>query len=414
VVPNLAVARVDLNFLNASKVFAHIDLILGRVTRSILNSDSELMINTFSSRAHDFSAAKILQVAALLLVMSISACADGYVQFRPAVDKQRALAEDVEIIVLDSNNIGDFTKPARGHRATELPNGRNWSYTVGVGDVLSVIVFDHPELTLPAGPQRTAAESGFQVASDGTLTYPFIGEVRASGRSVGQIRGEIAQRLSNFIPDPQVEVRIAAYNSQAVVVSGEVKAPNRQPLTSVPLSLIEAINAAGGFSEDADLRDVTVQRGGRVFNVDVQGFLAAGMTQNNPILRNSDVVNVPRRRAEEAYLLGEIMRPDVVDLSREPVTLIQAVTRRGGLQQVRADARGVLVFREHQNKTRVFQLDATVPAGLLLGTRFVLEPGDVVYVLRSPIQRWNDTIARLLPSVQGARALDDTIVRIAD
>lgn len=57
--------------------------------------------------------------------------------------------------------------------------------------------------------------------------------------------------------------------------------------------------------------------------------------------------------------------------------------------------------------TRVFQLDTSVPSGLLLGTRFVLEPGDVVYVLRSPLQRWNDTIVRLLPTVQAVRSVDD-------
>jgi polysaccharide biosynthesis/export protein len=54
----------------------------------------------------------------------------------------------------------------------------------------------------------------------------------------------------------------------------------------------------------------------------------------------------------------------------------------------------------------VFQLDTSNPAGLLLGTRFVLEPSDVVYILRSPLQRWNDTISRLLPSVQALQAAE--------
>lgn len=347
-------------------------------------------------------------VMAAVFMMGISACSDGYVNFPISEQGQRSLGEDVEVIELSSRNINDFTKPVRGHQTTQLPSGRNWTYTVGAGDILSVIVFDHPELTLPAGPQRSAAESGFQVASDGTITYPYIGSIRASGRSVGQIRADLSQRLANYIPDPQVEVRIAAYNSQSIVVSGEVEAPNRQPLTSVKLSLIEAINAAGGFSDDADPREVSVQRGGRIHSVDVAGFLEGGLTQNNPILRNGDVVNVPRRRAEEAYLLGEIAQPDVVDLSRQNITLVQAITRRGGLQQPRANARGVLVFRAHgNNTTRVFQLDTSVPSGLLLGTRFVLEPGDVIYVLRSPLQRWNDTISKILPTAQAVITADD-------
>jgi polysaccharide export outer membrane protein len=132
--------------------------------------------------------------------------------------------------------------------------------------------------------------------------------------------------------------------------------------------------------------------------------MQGGLTQNNPILRNGDVVNVPRRRAEEAYLLGEIGRTTTIDLSIEPVTLTQAITRAGGPVLPRADARGILVFRNHGDNVRVFQLDVSNPTGLLLGTLFVLEPGDVVYVLRSALQRWNDTIARIIPTVNAIRA----------
>lgn len=341
----------------------------------------------------------------ILALLSLVACADGYVSFPTSAEGQEALGDDVEVIVLDRDNITDFTRPARGYRATQLPAGRQWTYRVGPGDILSVIVFDHPELTLPAGPQRTAEETGFQVATDGTITYPFIGSIQAGGRPVEQIRADISQRLASVIPDPQVDVRVAAHNSQAVVVAGEVGQPNRQPLTAVPLTLIAAINAAGGFTDNADPRSVSVQRGGQIHHVDVEGFLEGGLSRNNPVLRDGDVVNVPRRRAEEAYLLGEVSRPDVMDLSREPITLTQAITRLGGLQQQRANARGVLVFRETGERMRVFQLDTSRPDGLLLGTRFVLEPGDVVYILRSPLQRWNDTISRLLPTV---RAIDTT------
>lgn len=353
-----------------------------------------------------------------VLTLGLGACSDGYLEFPITAEAQRSLGDDVEVIVLDATNIDAYTRPARGFDGTALPGGRQWTYLAGPGDILSVIVFNHPELTLPAGAQRTAAESGFQVGSDGTFTYPYIGQVQAGGRPVDQIRSDIAQRLREFIPDPQVDVRVADYNAQAVVVSGEVGSPNRQELTAVPLTLIEAINAAGGFAPTADRRRVSVQRGGRLYHVDVEGFLAAGLRQNNPVLRNGDVINVPRRRAEEAYLLGEIADPDVMDLSLEPITLTQAVARQGGLQQARADARGVLVFRRQTARqgevlrvwTRVFQLDVTQPAGLLLGTRFVLEPSDVVYVLRSPLQRWNDTISRLLPTAQAygaAQTLSD-------
>jgi polysaccharide biosynthesis/export protein len=338
-------------------------------------------------------------LSVLILPLFLLACSDGYTSFPLTPEAQDSLDDSVDVITLDASNIRSFSREARVPQVTTLPATTGWSYRIGVGDILSVIVFNQPELTMPAGPQRSASESGFQVGQDGSFSYPFIGSVLARGRSVEAIRTEIATRLADFIPDPQVDVRVASFNAQAVVVTGEVKTPNRQALRAVPLTLIEAANAAGGFTDAADMRAVTVQRGGRLHQVDVEGFLQAGIAQNNPVLLDGDVVNVPRRRAEEAYLLGEVAKPDIVDLSREQITLTQAITRRGGLNTGRANARGVLVFRAYDSLTRVFILDTSNPEGLLLGTRFVLEPGDVVYVLRSPLQRWNDTITRLLPTV---------------
>lgn len=345
-------------------------------------------------------------VVLVAVFLAVAACNDGHVYFPVNEEGQAAQLEEVEIIRLDSSNIGSFTRPSRGHSTTALPAGGVWNYTVGAGDILNIIVFDHPELTLPAGPQRSAEESGFRVQADGTFFYPFIGQVQASGRPLEQIREDLTRRLSEFIPSPQLEVRVAAFNSQSVVVTGEVGQPNRQAVTTVPLSLIAAINAAGGLKETADTRAVSVQRGGRSYSVDLEGFFAGGITRNNPVLRDGDVVHVPRRRSEEAYVLGEVSRPNVMDLSLEPITLTQAVTRLGGLDNVRADARGVFVFRQHNGQMRVFQLETDSPAGLVLGTRFVLEPGDVVYVVRSPLQRWNDTISRLLPTVQAVAAAE--------
>lgn len=338
---------------------------------------------------------------------ALTACTDGFVSFPVTKDAQKSLGDDVEIIRLDAGNIASFSSPAQGHQTASIPSVQNWDYKVGVGDILTVIVFDHPELTVPAGPQRSAEESGFRVQSDGTFFYPFIGQVQARGRAPEEIRAEVTERLAEFIPSPQIEIRVAAFNSQSIVVAGEVEAPNRQPLTTVPLTLIEAVTAAGGMTDTADGRRVSIQRGGTRYSVDLAGYLDSGIGQNNPVLRSGDVVNVPRRKASEAYLLGQVQRPDVIDLSKEPVTLTQALTRQGGLNEGRADARGVFVFRNRKpGVITVFQLQTDDPTGMLLGTSFVLEPSDVVYIVRSPLQKWNDAISGLLPTVRAVTAVD--------
>ena len=233
-----------------------------------------------------------------------------------------------------------------------------------------------------------------------------MGQVQAAGRAPEQIREELQTRLAEFIPDPQLEVRVAAFNSQAIVVTGEVETPNRQPLTNVPLTLLEAVNAAGGLTEDADSARVTLQRRGKTYNINFDTFLRGGRLTNNPILINGDTISVSRRRPMDAFVLGEIVAPATVDLSEDDISLTQAVTRQGGLADVRADARGVFVFRNHGNAINVYQLDTSSPTGFVLGTKFMLAPNDVVFVTRSPLGRWNDTISAILPTISVAGGLD--------
>lgn len=341
---------------------------------------------------------------AFVIVLGIASCSEGFVEFPVTSDQQKTEIENVAIVRLDATNIESFSQPARGYVVSGLPVGKALDYIIGPGDLLNVIVFDHPELMLPVSQLGAAGDSGFYVHADGSFNYPYIGLVEAGGRTARDVRVEVAERLSNFIPSPQVEVRVTAFNSQRVIVAGEVKVPNSQAIALTPTTLITAINAAGGMTETADTRAVSLQRGGRLYTIDLAGFLNAGLEQNNPMLRAGDIVTVTRRRAQEAYLLGQISKPAAIDLSQEPITLTQAITRQGGLNETRADARGVFVFRLVDSQMTVFQLEILAPTGLVLGTRFVLEPADVVYVVRSPLSRWNDTISRLLPTVTATRA----------
>jgi len=349
-----------------------------------------------------------LFLVTLFLASCDSAQTDFPVRTEAVQTEAEKMTNNVAVVRLTADNVDAFSTPRNlaGPRTT-MSSPAQWRYHVGPGDVLDIIVYDHPELTTPAGTNRTPLESGLRVDADGFFYYPYIGKVPAKGRTPDEIRSSMMQRLDAYIRDPQVEVRVVGYNAQAVSVTGEVKQPKREALTDAPLTLLDAINGAGGLTDLADPRAVTVRRGGRSYTVDMQAFLEQGISANNPVLINGDVVSVPRVQPQEAYLLGQIVTPGTIDLTRENVTLTQALTRVGGLREERADARGVFVFRDTPKGINVYQLVATEPTAFLTGTRFILHPQDVVYVTTAPLSKWNRLISNLLPSVISARTLSD-------
>jgi polysaccharide export outer membrane protein len=270
--------------------------------------------------------------------------------------------------------------------------------------VLSITVWDHPELTLPAGPQRSQLESGSTVNENGNIFYPYLGEVRVVGRLVADVQRGLAERLAEYIPDPQIEVKIAAFNAQKIVVTGAVIAPQSMKITNIPLSLLEAVNAAGGMSERADSRRVTIRRGRDNHVVDLYAFLENGSAGGNPILRGGDIVNVPAASPRQAYILGQISSPGVIDLGFDSISLTEAITQQGGLNETSADAKGIFVFRNHISGIDVYQLDASTPLAFVLATKFTLFPDDVIYIVSDPAAKWNRIISQLIPTITAVRS----------
>lgn len=342
----------------------------------------------------------------LMCAVLLTGCSEAMTTFPTKAEDQAALPAHVNIVRVSSQNIGDYNKSFRRYHRASVPATGNWSYMIGVGDVISVMVFEHPELSLNQTNSTNDKLSGFEIQADGTFHFPFIGDIVAAGSSVQSVRQEVSQKLRAYINEPQVDVRILEFNSQNIVVSGEVGAPNRQSLTTVPLTLLQAVNAAGGWSENADISHITLRRKGRAYSVDLRGFLEANMAGNNPVLHAGDVIHVPERENQEAFVMGETIRNEAIDVTSELVTLTEAVNEAGGPSKVRSDARGIFVFRYAGGKMNVYQFDTTSPEGWLLGTKFTLAPQDVVFLTRSPLQHWNDTITQLLPTVSAISSLE--------
>ena len=202
-------------------------------------------------------------------------------------EEAESLPDVVKVHTINTRILQASEEPAAQPAPVLLQEPEDYDYQVGLGDVLQITVWDHPELTIPAGSMRSPSESGNWVHNDGTIFYPYVGKIKVEGLRVTEIRDLIAERIAEYIEDPQVDVTIAAFRSQKVYVSGEVKQPGAYPVTNVPLRLLDAVNASGGLTEFSDWTDVSLTRDGNEYSLSLRAPYQAGNPSHNVLLRPS-------------------------------------------------------------------------------------------------------------------------------
>ncbi len=277
----------------------------------------------------------------------------------------------------------------------------DYQYRIGPQDVLTVTVYDHPELTIPAGEFRPADTAGHLVAPDGNIFFPYVGLVKAVGRTLEDIRLEITERLAKYIENPQLDVKVAAFRSQKVMVVGEVRQPGVLPITDVPLTVLEAISRVGGGSPEADLQNVIVTRQGELHKLDLQSLYDVGDLSQNLLLRDGDVVHVPDRNRNRIYVLGEVVKPATYAMNKGRMNLAEAIGLSEGFDRLTSDPSEVYVIRGELKQPSIYRLDASSADALLLATQFPLQPQDVIYVSSTTLTRWNRVMSQILPTIQG-------------
>ena len=278
-------------------------------------------------------------------------------------------------------------------------------YTVAPYDVLQVTVWDHPELTTPAGQLlRTTDENSVQngnvVAPDGTMFYPYVGVVKVAGLTLAQIRELLTQRLASVLTRPQLDVRVSTFRGRKVQITGEVLQPSSMPLTDVPLRVQDAIAFARGFVPEADPGNVTLSREGKLYHLDLLALYEGGQTSQNWLLHDGDVINVGDRNQNRVFVLGEVKLQQAKPMVKRRMTLAEAMGDSGWFDPLAANESAIYVIRGNYQAPSIFHLDASSPDALLLAAQFQLRPRDIVFVSANAISRWNRVMAQILPTAQ--------------
>ncbi|GAB7522205.1 polysaccharide biosynthesis/export family protein [Paraburkholderia sp. 2C] len=340
-------------------------------------------------------------------------------------------APTYDVRVIDAQLVVEQAKFTAAMAPPPLPPSQytlqDYVYHVAPQDILGVTVWNHPELTTQSGtslstggnttqtissvlqqPYTTALPGqadpfGQTVSPDGTIFFPFVGRIRAAGKTTSQIRDELSIGLRPFIKDPQVDVRVLAFRSQRVEVTGEVKTPGPLAISDVPLKLVDAITRSGGTNPDADLQRVRLTRNKKLYILNADAMLDRGDTSQDVLLQPGDVLNVPDRTDSRIFVMGEVKSPATLSMLKGRFTIADALTGAGGILDTDANPRQIFVMRgmrDNPTSPQIFRLDMTQPDAVMLSSQFQLQPLDVVYVGTAAGATFNRMIQQILPALQ--------------
>lgn len=323
----------------------------------------------------------------LCLVMSICACSTANSYIVPTTSRTMGAA--------------DLAKMEAEKLEVPPPPSDPGPYRLGPEDTLQVRDLDHPDL-FTGDRDDTLGMHLFSVQSDGLLALPMVGDILAEGKTVTELQTVLNSAYTKFIREPSISVRVVKYSSQKIYVLGQVNVPGAYPYDG-RIAVLDALGAAQGVSERADLLGSYVVRDGQVVPVDLYALLRKGDMQHNIPLAGGDLIQIADAKERKVYVLGEVRKPGVFPMGSEPLRLIDAISMAGGLDLVTAKKGNILLVRGGYVDPAVYKLDLSDVMSLT-GTETLLEPGDRVYATATGLTNWSRIMSQILPFLQGGES----------
>jgi polysaccharide export outer membrane protein len=293
-----------------------------------------------------------------------------------------------------------------------LGEGQAIGSTIGRGDVLEIAIWEAPPAALfgAAGGDPRLSSSGAtargtslpeqMVDSDGRIVVPFVGSVQAAGHTPQDIAREITARLAGKAHQPQTIVRLARNANATVTVVGDVGGSARVPLTAKGERVLDVLASAGGARQAVGKTVVQITRGQQTSTMPLESVIRD--PRQNVILQPDDVMTV-LFQPYSFVALGATNRNEEVPFEATGVTLAQAMGRVAGLQDARADVKGVFLFRledpavltpEERTSARttpdgkvpvIYRINLKDPATFFVAQSFPIRDKDVLYVSNAPL-----------------------------
>lgn len=285
------------------------------------------------------------------------------------------------------DQVTSYDWPSHRHQSAQA--------TIAPYDVLSVQIWDNSAVSLLTAPAtKTTRLDNVSVAANGKIFIPYVGHVEVANKTIEQARSHIQSETESVIPSVQVLVEAVGGTRSAVEVTGAVAAPGAHKIVDPHFSVLNAISASGGVTNQGNNPQVRLVRADRTYQTSLEEIYET--PSKNAILRGRDTLII---KNDDRFFraLGASQTETVVAFDKDTITALDAMAMIGGLQNNRANPQGILILREYEpsqvrdgiagpaHERTVFAIDLTNADGLFSAGAFKIKSEDTVVVTESPV-----------------------------
>lgn len=269
------------------------------------------------------------------------------------------------------------------------------TYTLGIGDVLSIRVWHLPEVGKANESSVLSSIKEVQVREDGTVSFPYAPNIQAQNKTLADVKIALENRLKRIVESPQVHLKVTEFRSQKIYVSGAVDKAGSYSITDISKNLTDALFEAG-LSLPINELEVRLIRNSSVKVIDLSHLSAIGSLKENPVLQSRDILYVSKKPDAEIYFVSDFTKSNVLKLKKETSSIANAlkmINPQVGLD----DASALFVLRKQSdNRLVIYQLALKKVDTELLSGQFKLQSGDILYLTKAPKSSWLRTISELI------------------
>ena len=281
---------------------------------------------------------------------------------------------------------------------------------LGIGDVLHVTIWERSENGL-FSPIGGATSLVAEIEESGSIYLPYVGNVRASGRTADGLRRAIVTRLSEKTLDPQVEVKRETGDSKSIIITGTAGVAGVVPIDRTTRSLIGILAKTGFSVPDPEVVLVKVRRGELEGEIWMRELFES--PENDIPVRAGDIIflNNDTRNFRSLGAVGQARVP----FPTRDISVLDAIALVGGLNATVSDPSGIFLFRKEppevavqlsekatvdQPRNVAYLFDITEGSGMFLADQMKMRNDDILYVTDAPFARFQK-VAGVLASTIG-------------